>query len=54
MTTSLAKKLNAEIGDTVTVSYPMGETADLLITALYQSMVNQGISMRIHTDCDIN
>ena len=54
VTTSLAKKLNAEIGDTVTVSYPMGETADLLITALYQSMVNQGISMRIHTDCDIN
>ena len=54
VTTLLAKKLKAEIGDTVTVSYPTGETAEFIITALYQSMVNQGISVRVHTDCDIN
>ncbi|MEY8432891.1 FtsX-like permease family protein [Lachnospiraceae bacterium 48-42] len=54
VTTLLAKKLGAEIGDTVTLSYPTGETAELIITALYQSMVNQGISVRVHTDCDIN
>ena len=54
VTTLLAKKLGAEIGDTVIVSYPTGETAEFIITALYQSMVNQGISVRVHTDCDIN
>ena len=54
MTTLLAKKLGAEIGDTVTLSYPTGETAEFIITALYQAMVNQGISVRVHTDCDIN
>ena len=54
VTTILAKKLGAEIGDTVTVSYPSGETTEFIITALYQSMVNQGISVRAHTDCDIN
>ena len=54
MTTLLAKKLGAEIGDTVIVSYPTGETAEFIITALYQAMVNQGISVRVHTDCDIN
>ena len=54
VTTLLAKKLDADIGDTVIVSYPTGETAELIITALYQSMVNQGISIRAHTDCDIN
>ena len=54
VTTLLAKKLGAEIGDTVTMSYPTGETAEFIITALYQSMVNQGISVRVHTDCDIN
>ena len=54
VTTLLAKKLGAEIGDTVTLSYPTGETAEFIITALYQSMVNQGISVRVHTDCDIN
>jgi len=50
----LAKTLKAEIGDTVIVSYPTGETAEFIITALYQSMVNQGISVRVHTGCDIN
>ncbi len=54
VTTLLAKKLGAEIGDTVTLSYPTGETAEFIITALYQAMVNQGISVRVHTDCDIN
>ena len=54
VTTVLAKKLGAEIGDTVTVSYTTGETSEFIITALYQSMVNQGISMRVYTDCDIN
>ncbi len=54
VTTLLAKKLDADIGDTVTVSYPTGETAEFIITALYQAMVNQGISVRVHTDCDIN
>ncbi len=54
VTTLLAKKLGAGIGDTVTLSYPTGETAEFIITALYQAMVNQGISVRVHTDCDIN
>ena len=54
VTTLLAKKLDADIGDTVIVSYPTGETTEFIITALYQSMVNQGISARVHTDCDIN
>ena len=54
VTTLLAKRLGAEIGDTVTLSYPTGETAEFIITALYQSMVNQGISVRAHTGCDIN
>ena len=54
VTTLLAKKLGAAIGDTVTVSYPSGETVEFIITALYQSMINQGISVRVHTDCDIN
>ncbi len=54
MTTLLSKKLGAEIGDTVILSYPTGETAEFIITALYQAMVNQGISVRVHTDCDIN
>ena len=54
VTTLLAKKLGAEIGDTVTLSYPTGETAEFIITALYQAMVNQGISVRVHTDCGIN
>ena len=54
VTAPLAKTLKAEIGDTVIVSYPTGETAEFIITALYQSMVNQGISVRVHTGCDIN
>ena len=54
ITTLLAKKLKADIGDTVTVSYTTGETAEYIITALYQAMINQGISMRIYSDCDIN
>ena len=54
VTTLLAKKLDADIGDTVIVSYPTGETAEFIITALYQAMVNQGISVRVYTDCDIN
>lgn len=54
ISTLLAKKLGAEIGDTVTVYYTTGETAEYIITALYQAMINQGISMRVYTDCDIN
>lgn len=50
----LAKTLKAAVGDTVTVSYPTGETEDFIITALYQAMVNQGTSARVHNDCDIN
>ncbi len=54
ITTILAKKLKAAVGDTVTVSYPTGERSDFIITALYQAMVNQGTSARVHNDCDIN
>ncbi len=54
ITTLLAKKIKADIGDTVTVSYPTGETAEFIITALYQAMVNQGTSVRVHTDYEIN
>ena len=54
ITTILAKKLKAAVGDTVTVSYPTGERSEYIITALYQAMVNQGTSVRVHNDCDIN
>lgn len=54
VTTVLAKKLKAAVGDTVTVSYPTGERSEYIITALYQAMVNQGTSVRVHNDCDIN
>ncbi len=54
ITIVLAKKLKAAVGDTVTVSYPTGERSDFIITALYQAMVNEGTSARVHNDCDIN
>lgn len=54
ITTVLAKKLKAAVGDTVTLSYPTGERSEYIITALYQAMVNQGTSVRVHNDCDIN
>ncbi|MDE6763982.1 MAG: ABC transporter permease [Oscillospiraceae bacterium] len=54
ITTVLAKTLKAAVGDTVTLSYPTGEMEDFIITALYQSMINRGTSVRVHNDCDIN
>ncbi len=53
LTTLAAKKLKANIGDTVIMSVPTGER-EYIITALYQSMNNQGTAARLYTEDDIN
>ncbi len=53
LTTLAAKKLKANIGDTVIMSVPTGER-EYIITALYQSMNNQGTAARLYTEEDIN
>lgn len=53
LTGQVAKKLGAQIGDTVTVVLPDGER-QCMITALYQSMNNMGEGIRLHEDMDIN
>lgn len=54
LTIPAAKTLDADIGDTITVSCPTGERSEYIITALYQSMNNQGSAARSYTDDDIN
>ena len=47
------EKLGAEIGDTVTIKTIDGEM-DFIITAIYQSMLNQGDGIRVHEDVELN
>lgn len=53
LTIPAAKTLDADIGDTITVSCPTGDI-EYTVTALYQSMNNQGSAARSYTDDDIN
>lgn len=48
-----ASKLNAGIGDTVTIKTIDGEQK-CIITAYYQSMYDRGDGIRLHTDAQIN
>lgn len=45
----IADRLDAAIGDTVTVKSPEGDR-DYMISAIYQSMTNQGEGIRFHQD----
>lgn len=47
------EKLGVEIGDTVTIKTIDGEM-DFIITAIYQSMLNQGDGIRVHEDVELN
>ncbi len=53
LTTLAAKTLKVSIGDTVIMSVPTGER-EYIVTALYQSMNNNGTAARLYTDEDIN
>ena len=48
-----ANKLNANIGDTITMKTVDGEK-EYIITAFFQTMYNQGDGIRLHTDEEIN
>ena len=53
ITRSAADALKAGLGDTVTIETIDGKK-DYIITAFYQTMTNQGIDIRFHTDEEIN
>ncbi|MCM1330825.1 MAG: ABC transporter permease [Ruminococcus sp.] len=53
LTTLAAKALKANIGDSVVMSDGVGER-EYIVTALYQSMTNQGVAARLYTGEDIN
>lgn len=53
ITKLVADKLNAEIGDTVTISQLEGEK-EYIITALFQSMNNMGEGVRFHEDAEFS
>lgn len=48
-----AKRLNADIGDTVTIETVEGER-EYMITAFYQTMTQQGVGIWLHTDAELN
>lgn len=48
-----SEKLDAGIGDTVTIKTIDGEM-DFIITAIYQTMLNQGDGIRVHEDVELN
>lgn len=48
-----ANSIKADIGDTVTIETIDGEKK-YIITAIYQTMNNQGIQIRFHTDAVVN
>lgn len=48
-----AEKLQADIGDTVTMKTTEGDK-EYIITAFFQTMYNQGDGIRLYTDEDIN
>jgi putative ABC transport system permease protein len=53
MTKLLAKKMNVEIGDEITLIFPWGEKK-FLITGSYESMDNLGEGMRFNTDVQLD
>lgn len=53
LTTLAAETLGAAIGDTVIMSDQTGER-EYIVTALYQSMNNQGTAARLYSEEDIN
>lgn len=53
LTPLAAKELSVNIGDTVIMSDITGER-EYIVTAIYQSMVNQGVSARFYSGEDIN
>jgi putative ABC transport system permease protein len=48
-----AKDLGADIGDTITVTIG-GKKYDLIISGMYDAMMNMGHSIRFHEDLDID
>lgn len=48
-----AKKIDAEIGDTVTIKTYDGDK-EFIITAYFQSMLSMGDGVRVHQEADIN
>ena len=53
ITPLISEKLGATIGDTVTIHLPTGDK-QFIISALFQSMNNQGEGVRIHEDLEID
>lgn len=53
ITPYVAEKLDAGIGDTVTVN-DMGVEREYLVTALFQSMNNMGDGVRVHEDAELS
>lgn len=53
MTKLIAEKLNAKIGDTVTISQLEGDK-EYIITALFQSMNNMGEGIRFHENTELS
>ena len=53
ITKSAAKMIDANIGDTVTISTVDGDK-EYIITAFFQGMTNQGVALRLHSDEYIN
>lgn len=48
-----AQKLDAKIGDTITITHSDGKR-DYIVTAIYQSMNNLGEGVRLHEDAEID
>ncbi len=48
-----AEKLDAKIGDTITITHSDGER-EYLVTAIYQSMNNLGEGVRLHQDAEVD
>ena len=53
LTRLAANKLNANIGDTITIKTIDGDK-EVMITAIFQSMLNMGEGVRLHEDEEIN
>lgn len=53
MTKATAKRIGADIGDTVTISHIFGDK-QYIITAFYHSMNNMGEGVRLHEDAEID
>ncbi len=53
LTYIVAENIDAEIGDTVKITYAEG-TKEYIVTAIYQSMNNMGEGIRLHQDVEID